>query len=77
MIPAVIGKSLLVQNTHQNYSRRTQFSGNMLKVLSSYSNFGGVTRNIRSGIINWRPSKFFLFFYDKVSREEHKSFTAA
>jgi hypothetical protein len=33
--------------------------------------FAGMTRLIRSCIINWRPDKFFLNFNYKVSREEH------
>ncbi len=34
---------------------------------------GGVTRLIRSGIINWRPSKFFKNINDTISREENKT----
>ncbi len=28
---------------------------------------------IRSLLLNWRPGKFKIFFYDTVSREEHKT----
>jgi hypothetical protein len=34
---------------------------------------GGVTRLIRSGIINWRPSKFFKNINHTISREENKT----
>ncbi len=35
---------------------------------------GIVTRLIRYSIINWRPGKFFLFYFnDKISQEEHKT----
>jgi hypothetical protein len=40
--------------------------------------FGGVTSHIPSGVINWRPYKFFLNFNDTVSWREAKiPFTAA
>ncbi len=36
--------------------------------------FGGVTRLIQSGIINWRPGKnFFFYFKDTISREQNKT----
>ncbi len=39
--------------------------------------FGGVTRLIRSGIINWRPGKFFSFLMIKSHKRNINPFTAA
>ncbi len=34
--------------------------------------FGGVTRLIRCGKINWKPGKFLKIFNDTISLEAHK-----
>jgi hypothetical protein len=47
--------------------------GTLLKGIVQIYEFGGVTRLTRSGIVNWRPGKFFIYnFNDTISREEHK-----
>jgi hypothetical protein len=54
-----------------------QWSVNTFKGIVQPFEFGGLTRLIRSGIINWRPGKFFFILMLQSHEMSIKPFTAA